>query len=135
MKAFRTISALLLAFLVLMSSTSFMVGMHFCMGEVKSLSLFSAAEECVKQEKPLQSCHKHSENCCQDKVVKHDGDDFKNTLEKLDAGSPVTLELLQSAFIIAENIPSVPSTVCAVNVYEPPSSHNDITISLQVFRI
>ena len=89
----------------------------------------------MNQEKPVQSCHKHSENCCQDKVVKHDGDDFKNTLEKLDAGSPLTLELLQSAFIIAEIIPAAPSKGGAMNVYEPPSSHNDITISLQVFRI
>lgn len=135
MKALRTISILLLAFLVLMSSTSFMVGMHFCMGEVKSLSLFSKAKECVKYETSTPSCHKHSADCCQDKVVKHDGDDFKNTLQQHEAGSPAVLELLQSAFVIAEVIPTASASNSLTNVYEPPGPQSDITVSLHVFLI
>ena len=44
MKPIRFISAVLLAIVVLVSSTSFMVGMHICMGEVQNIALFGKAD-------------------------------------------------------------------------------------------
>lgn len=135
MKVFRTISALALAFLVLMSSTSFLVGMHFCMGEVKDLSVFSAADQCPRHEQRLPACHQSATDCCQDKVFKHDGDDFKNTYEKLVAGSPVVLEILQPAVLVSEVIPASSPEGSTADAYDPPSFPDDLTVSLHVFRI
>lgn len=135
MKVFRTISALALAFLVLMSSTSFLVGMHFCRGEVKNLSVFSAAEQCSRHGKPLPACHKSSSDCCQDKIFKHDGDDFKNAYQKLEAGSPLALEIFHPAVLVAEVIPPISVEVPPADAYDPPFSPDDLTVSLHVFRI
>jgi len=46
MKSLRTITSLTLALLVFVSSTSFMVGMHICSGEVQNIALFTKAEGC-----------------------------------------------------------------------------------------
>src|SRR5688572_20207148 len=94
MKLIRTISSILLALLVLMSSTSFMVGVHFCMGEVQSVALFSKADGC-EEEKKLPPCHRHqSAPCCEDEAVVHSGDDFKTSASGvlLDAISSVAIE-------------------------------------------
>ena len=52
MKAVKTIFVFALALLVLVSSTSFMVGIHFCSGEVADMALFTEAEPCAMEKKP-----------------------------------------------------------------------------------
>jgi hypothetical protein len=136
MKILRPISALLLALLVLMSSTSFLVGMHFCKGEVKSISIFILAEKCMKHERPVPPCHKHMQaNCCQDRVVLHDGDDFKNSFTKFEITAGSDFQIVMPLVLISEVIPSSHTALKFSPGYDPPQSHSDHTIALQVFRI
>src|SRR5687768_17674727 len=95
MKAIRTISTLLMATLLLVSSTSFMVGMHVCMGEVQSIAIFSKADGCA-MEKNLPPCHRHmTAPCCDDETVIHEADDFKLTTAHQQV-SPLAADVLPS---------------------------------------
>ena len=132
----RPISALLLALLVLMSSTSFLVGMHFCMGEVKSVSIVIPAEKCVKHEKPAPPCHKHMQaNCCQDRVVLHEGDDFKNAFTHFDLTAATDFQVVTPFLLVSEVVPSSSTALNFSRSYDPPQPGTDYVVALQVFRI
>ncbi|HYE56329.1 MAG TPA: hypothetical protein VD816_05105 [Ohtaekwangia sp.] len=135
MKAFRTISAAILALLVLVSSTSFMIGVHFCKGEVKNVALFTKAEGCEK-EKSLPPCHRHTKApCCEDEMVIHEGDDFKAGSADIHIVAPVPADIASPMVLISEIIPSAPIARIQYLPYDPPLRSGDLTISYQVFLI
>jgi hypothetical protein len=135
MKAFRTISAVILAILVLFSSTSFMIGMHFCMGEVQNIAFFTKADACEK-ERSLPPCHRHIKvACCEDKTVVHKGDDFKASLVGFKLSAPATIDIEQALILISEIIPSAPVSRVQYYDYDPPLRSCDRTIEHQVFLI
>jgi hypothetical protein len=135
MKAIRSISAVLLAILVLVSSTSFMVGMHICMGDLENIALFGKAESCQK-EKALPACHKHVKPaCCEDEVVYHEASDFKASIEHIHIVAPVPVDLEQPMVLISEVIPASPIAQFEYYNYDPPSRPCDLTVEHQVFLI
>lgn len=135
MKTFRTISAILLAILVLVSSTSFVVGLHICMGEVQNVALFGKADSCEK-EKALPPCHKHMKpECCQDETYIHEGDDFKASIEHIHVIAPVAIDIEQSVVPIAEVIPAAEISRTQYTDYDPPLRSADLTVEHQVFLI
>lgn len=135
MKLFRTISAILLAFLVLVSSTSFMVGLHICMGEVENIALLTKADGCEK-EKSLPACHRNMmAPCCADEVFFHEGDDFKASAEQPCIVAPVPIDIEQPLVLIAEIIPSAPEARIQYYNYDPPLRSCDRTVEHQVFLI
>jgi hypothetical protein len=135
MKATRSISAILLAILVLVSSTSFMVGMHICMGKVQNIALFGKAESCQK-EKALPACHKHMKPaCCEDETVIHEGTDFKGSIEHIHIAVPAPVDIEQAVALISEVIPSSPLAQFKYYNYDPPLRSCDLTVEHQVFLI
>jgi hypothetical protein len=135
MKAFRLISALLLAVLILVSSTSFMIGMHFCMGEVQNVSFFGKADSCEK-EQSLPPCHRHEKvPCCEDETVMHQGDDFNGSIDHHHLVAPVKVDVERQPVFLVEIIPSAPLSGVAFYDYDPPLRSYDITVGQQVFRI
>src|SRR5687767_938329 len=132
MKAIRSISAVLLALLVLISSTSFMVGMHLCMGEVENIALFGKAEGCEK-EKALPPCHKHMKPaCCEDETVFHEGTDFKASIDHICIVAPAPVDIEQPVAFISEVIPSSPLAQFKYYNYDPPLRSCDLTVAHQV---
>lgn len=135
MKAFRAISAILLAVLVLVSSTSFMIGMHVCMGKVQNVALFEKADGC-ERERTLPPCHRHLKApCCEDETVIHEGDDFKASAAHFHTVAPVPVDVEQPSVLIAEVIPSSPLSRVQYYNYDPPLLSPDITVEQQVFVI
>ncbi len=135
MKIVRTISAYLLALLVLMSSTSFMVGLHFCGGDVQHIALFSKAEKCA-MEKVVPPCHKHlQEPCCADETIIHEGDDFKASVAKIHVAAPDFSVVEHFPVVIAEVIPDSPVSRITFEAYDPPLRSYDRIVDLQVFLI
>lgn len=135
MKAFKTISALLLASLVLVSSTSFTIGMHFCMGEVKNIALFSKADGC-EMEKKLPPCHRQTKtSCCDDQTVVHEGDDFKASIADLHFEVSLAPVIDQPLILISEIIPSSAIFRFQYYNYDPPLRSYDLTVAHQVFLI
>ena len=135
MNIVRSISAILLAALVLLSSTTVLVGMHFCMGEVQNVALFAKAEGCEK-EKSLPPCHRHEKApCCDDETLVHKGDDFNAAAPKFHIIAPVSSEIEQPSVFISEIIPATPSAHFQYYNYDPPLRSCDRTVELHVFLI
>ncbi|WP_416377301.1 HYC_CC_PP family protein [Algoriphagus sp. C2-6-M1] len=64
MQRHRKISTILLSILVLLSSTSLTFGMHFCMGQLESIALFSEAKPCdMHLMKSQNASEKHDPDC------------------------------------------------------------------------
>lgn len=135
MKTLRTISIIALALLVLLSSTSFMVGMHFCQGKVKNIALFANADDCEREQK-LPPCHRHTKApCCEDKNVTHDGDDFNASTDHTHIIAPAPMQLEQPVVLISEIIPSGPASHTQYYNYDPPLRSCDLTVEHHVFLI
>ena len=135
MQAIRSISAVVLAILVLVSSTSFMVGMHICMGGVQNIALFGKADSC-QMEKDLPACHKHSKPaCCDDELVYHKSTDFKGSIEHIHIVAPAPMNIEQLVVLISEVIPASPLARIQYYKYDPPLRSCDLTVEHQIFLI
>lgn len=135
MKALRSISAALLALLVLVSSTSLMVGMHLCMDEIQNVALFAKADSCEK-ERSLPACHRESkERCCDDETVINQADDFKASVPNYHAPVSGPVDIEQPQILISEIIPSAPLSNFKYHTYDPPLRSCDLTVEHQVFLI
>ena len=135
MKVIRSISAILLAVLVLVSSTSFVVGFHICMGEVQNVALFTKADGC-EMEKSLPPCHRHQKApCCADETFFHEGDDFKASIEQIQTVAPAPVDIEQPLLLISEIIPGAPIAHIQYYNYDPPLRSFDLTVQHQVFLI
>src|SRR5688572_22624576 len=135
MKAVRSISAVILATMVLGSSTSFMVGLHICMGEVQNVALFTKADGCEK-EKSLPPCHRHAmAPCCEDETVIHKGENFKASMAKIEITAPAPINIHQPLVLISEVIPPAPISRIQYHNYDPPLRSGDLTVEHQVFLI
>lgn len=94
-KSYQHIIPLTLAFLMLMTSVSFAVDMHYCNGELKSVSLFGKAKTChekaVEQDQPTCPHHQkmmekdEKKDCCENKttIVQADDDLAKSDISVL----------------------------------------------------
>ncbi len=135
MKAIRSISAVFSAILVLVSSTSFTVGMHFCKGKVENINLFGKAESC-QVEKSRPACHKHMKpGCCADKLVSHEGSDLKASVKQIHINAPTPIYIEQPVVLISEVIPSSDISRTLYHNYDPPLRSSDRNVSLQIFLI
>jgi len=135
MKLFRTISSVFLALLLLVSSTSFAVGMHFCGGEVQKLS-FSAAPELCEKQKELPPCHRHAvPDCCDDEMVIHNGDDFSGGAPVFPIAVHASSAAVVPDVILSEVIPSSQAVLAQFAPYDPPLPADDFTVAYCVFLI
>lgn len=134
MKKLRTIAAFFLAMLLLVSSTSFVIGIHLCGGEVQDFAFFSPAEECKKNES-IPPCHPHSvPDCCEDETVVHSADEFSSHVT-LAIDTPVSdAQVVPSGVVVAEVIPSS-SFASPFLFYTPPLPAADLTVVHCVFLI
>lgn len=125
----------MLAILVLVSSTNFTVGMHFCMGDIQSIALLVKPDGCEK-EKNLPPCHRHTNApCCEDETVIHEGDDLKASISELQVLALEPIDFERALVAISEIIPSAPSSRIHYYNYDPPLRSWDLTVDHQVFLI
>jgi hypothetical protein len=135
MKFLKTISIFALAFLVLVSSSSFVVGIHWCRGEIFNMSVLSHAEGCG-MEKDVPPCHKQMvASCCEDDTILHEGEGFKASLSDINVTASPALDVQPPAVIVAEIVPSLPLLRPAYYNYDPPLRSHDLTVSYSVFLI
>ncbi|MFT5077447.1 MAG: hypothetical protein ACI85B_002518 [Flavobacteriaceae bacterium] len=76
-QVFRKIMSLVMAFVVLFSTMSFTVDMHFCGDTLVETALFHKAKGCgMEMEKPsTEGCAITKKNCCNDEQLVVDGQD------------------------------------------------------------
>ncbi len=134
MKLFRTISALLLAVLVLMASSSFYVGAHYCGGALKAIAFLDEADGCGHQELP--PCHRKAmEGCCNDEQVVHESQDLKVQSPSVTLLCLSWVDVIHHTVVLAEIIPAVQITSSYPDDHPPALTGHDIIISIQSFLI
>ena len=76
-KVFHNIFSILMAFVVLFSTMSFTVNMHYCGDTLVETAIFHKAKGCgMEMEKPsTEGCSITMKNCCDDKQLVIDGQD------------------------------------------------------------
>lgn len=132
MNQLRSIVSIGFAFLVLVSSTQFMVGIHRCGGEVRHVALFDKAEAC-EMERQLPPCHRiAASSCCQDVTVIHEDEDFSVDWNPVE-WSVLSPAVTATSLILSEIVPSAVSP--DLQYYSPPLRSIDRTVALQVFLI
>ncbi|MBA4058250.1 MAG: hypothetical protein C0490_26270 [Marivirga sp.] len=135
MKLFRTISIIAFCLLVVFSSSSFMIGIHICSGNIQDVALFTKAQSCAN-EKKMPPCHKQeSKPCCEDESVIHEGQDVKSDISKLQLAPVPVVDIDKPLVLIAEVIPSASLAKTKYYNYDPPLRSTDLTVSFQVFLI
>lgn len=135
MRVLRTISSLFLAALVLVSSTSFTVGIHFCMGKAKDIALFSEAAQC-EMEQLLPPCHRqHQNTCCDDETITHESEDFKPVSSEDHAITGFPLVTIQPPVAIRDVVPSDSIVSDYFLNDHPPLPTPDLVVEHQVFLI
>jgi hypothetical protein len=121
--------------LVLVSSSSFMVGLHFCGGKIQNVALFDKAPGCEK-EKQLPPCHRHeTPACCKDTAVIHDGEEFSTAKADVSIAPTFLVEVAQPPVIISEVIQSASISTPRFYNYDPPLRAPNLTVTLEVFLI
>lgn len=122
-------------FLVLFASTNFMVGIHFCGGEIQSLALFDKAEGC-EQEQNLPPCHRQmSMTCCENETIIHQAEAFKGDVTQISLPETAAPDITQPPVLVAEILPAASTTGTRYYLYDPPLRTQDITVALHVFLI
>jgi len=128
----------MLALLVLVSSSSFMVNMHFCGGHVQSISLIEEAASCP-METQLPPCHKKmavkKSGCCQDKHVAFEGKDFNAQVQDFSSLNLLAIHWVASLPMIM--VIQVNEALAYSNhiPYKPPIVERDIPVLVQSFLI
>ncbi len=134
MKMLRSIVSVVLMTLVLISSTSFIVGVHHCNGRVHDVSLLSDADECP-MERQLPPCHKPKNSCCTNERIIHEADDFNASVApSAPEHSPLVAELAPPV-VIAFIIPERAASFHTFDAYSPPDPSGDLNVVFSIFRI
>lgn len=136
MKALKTIFSSLLALLVLLSSISFTIDKHICMGRVQSVAILHDAAPCG-MELFAQSGENLSmmEGCCKSEQTVIEGNEHLVKIVK-----PVAVEY-QSLWVaelpkLIETIDLQEATLVASHtLYLPPLIDQDVPVLLQSFLI
>lgn len=135
MKVLRIISSLFLALLVVVSSTSFTVGVHFCMGEAQDVALFGEAEGCEMQQR-LPPCHRHQRaSCCDDETIAHESEDIKPVSSEDQVTAGLQLVTSQLLVPIRDVVPSIAIEPEGTLADHPPLPAPNLIVEHQVFLI
>lgn len=149
MKSINKISsycALLLTFIVLLSSVSLSVDFHFCQGKLKSLSFYGKAKNCHEMASQKVSCPHHkskvptscsevSKDCCSNQtiLVQSDIDKQINNNNYLDFTNFIFV--VSNADIISMALIMEAEDVVPFANYKPPLLKKDIAVLYAVFLL
>lgn len=139
MKFLRSIVSVSLALMVLVSSSSFVVNMHFCGGQIQSVTLIEEAAPCP-MEVNLPPCHrnmaKQMNDCCEDGHLAFEGKDFNYSFKALNEVVVLAAGFVAELPFIMEVI-QVNEALTASNYipYKPPIVERDIPVLVQSFLI
>ena len=134
---FRTITAVSLACLMLVSTMSFTINKHFCGDHLVSTSVVLKANTCGMEKltpTPQKDCSILKKNCCKDEIRLVKGqDDLKLDFSELDFQQQI---FITSLVISYSNLFEGQDTqISPFKDYSPPLVVKDIQLLDQVFLI
>tara|TARA_A100000171_G_scaffold46746_1_gene51918 strand:- start:2631 stop:3065 length:435 start_codon:yes stop_codon:yes gene_type:complete len=140
---FHKILSISMAFVVLFSTMSFTVDMHYCGDTLVDFSLISEAKSCgmdsdsYRKQQPVKSCESStmsSKSCCTDQqIVKAGKDDLKISFDTLSFEQQTFIAAFTYSYINlfegteSEELPFVD--------YPPPFIKRDVQVMHQTFLI
>lgn len=144
--------ALIMAFLMLFSSTSFAIDMHYCGGELKSINLFRKAKTCHElsgdSEKPMKDCPHHKKmmvdkkacpedkGCCSNKTVQLESDqDHKVQANDILISKQLKQFVIAYVAVFIETDYRLEREVANFAYYRPPLIQKDIPVLNQAFLL
>ena len=129
-KISHKILATVMAFVVLFSTMSFTIDMHFCGDTLVSTSMFQKATGCgMEMERPAaEGCAIVKSNCCNDKQMIIDGQD---EMQLLITTIPFEQQLFITSFIYTY-VQLFESSDTAVSSYQ---AYNEPLVSRQLYKI
>jgi|SRR5690606_12767702 len=142
MRILQTIVSFVLAALVLVSSTTFTVGLHVCRGHVSDIAVMQEAQPCAMELMAVElgfadeDCGMTSKmKCCEDRTLSFEGTDYQYKAAKsLTLHDLTTVQAVLPA-LLGFVSPSQSSTYAPSHSYKPPLIHRDVTILVQSFLI
>ncbi len=139
--ALHKIFALSLAFILLFSSTGMAMDMHYCNGNLKSISLFGTAKSChTKSNVPpchmaQQKAQDQHEGCCENQQVVIEKGQFDATAPQHTALEGISLEFIYAivaVFVIPQDIAKKAEYIPH---FKPPLPKRNQQAHLQTFLI
>lgn len=125
------IASLSLALLVLFSTLSFTVGIHYCGNIMMDKAALAQAEPCeMHQNHPSEE----KSECCDDEIEIIKGQD-ELQLSKAEFDLDIPLEFAIFSFIHFSSLDFFAQETATTEVYDPPQYHRDFQILHQVFLI
>ncbi len=134
----------MLSALVLLNSTSFAFGLHFCMGQLQNVALFGGADPCgMEQEKSPCSANTHRSDlehqqltqngCCEDQSIVLEGSKEPGIVEIAFVPDFQMTAVLYALVSFIFTSPSIDYD--SFNDYSPPVIERDIPVLVQSFLI
>ncbi|WP_343487971.1 hypothetical protein [Allomuricauda sp. d1] len=132
-KIIHQISSSLLALLVLLSTVSWSVDKHLCMGRVMDVAFFSHAEDCG-MEASMMAFGETENHCCDDESFTLEGqDDLKLTFNDLEIDQQVFLAAFASSYL--DLFTDFSEQTVPFDTYPPPLLVQDFNILYEVYLI
>ena len=134
---------IILAFLLLISTSGFSISTHFCQNQLQDLQFFCQAKTCGELQVEKESCHKSSseepkpckKGCCESKSDFYQLDlDQQTTPTTFKSLNINTLTAILLTFFNIE-LPSVDKKSIDYLNYKPPLLICDYTAELQTFLL
>lgn len=142
MQYIKSIASLILAALVLASSTTFSVGLHVCRGHVHNIAVMQKAQPCgmelmaadlgfVDEDCALAG----GMTCCEDRTLSFEGTEYQYKTPTSVVLPDVTMVSAVMPSVLSQRTPPQPAVFLSHDSYKPPLLHRDVTILVQSFLI
>ncbi|WGK65310.1 HYC_CC_PP family protein [Croceiramulus getboli] len=137
-KGVHQIAAVLMACVVLFTTQSFAVNMHYCGNTIVDVALWSSAKGCgmeqLQKSTPCEDPSMTLESCCKDqKIVKEGQNDLKSSLDTIAFEKQTLMPVL--FFGTAPLSTTLVDPKPAFKAYSPPFLERDIQILYETYLI
>ena len=135
---FHKLSAVAMAVVVLMTTMSFTVDMHYCGDTMVDFSFFKEAKTCgmekMQADKPCETPVLSKKSCCSDKQIVVEGqDDFKISIDKITPEQHFFVVSFLHAYI--QSFDTISTDKDSFVDYTPPFIRQDAQVLHQTFLI
>ncbi|GAA4278335.1 HYC_CC_PP family protein [Aquimarina mytili] len=137
-KYFNTILAVVMSFVVLCSTMSFTINMHYCGKTLVDVAVFKEAKTCgMEMQQTLNSFDNNivkKKGCCTDKQLAYEGqDELKVSIDKLTFEQQIFIASLYISYI--DLFEGLEQNIVPFKEYPPPFLVKDIHVLHETFLI
>lgn len=133
--------SLIMASLMFITSVGFSVDMHYCNGQLKSISLFGEAKSChdttMHKTCPYHKNMQKDKDCCENKTLVFQADidkELENEFFVLSQNLELSCFIVAFTEIFLDNLPRIDKEIIPFDYTKPPAQR-DIYVLLETFLL